>query len=106
MKVLQVLDRMTRIGVIAFRLDPQCEEERAELAHAGFGPRPEDQGRFVYLVSMTRDQAFWDPIEWGDRTMRAAHRYIIDHYNRLEPGDVVDVEFVLGETTAPKEREL
>ena len=34
--------------------------------------------------------------------MPVAHNYIIEHWHELKDGDVVDVQFILGETKAPK----
>ena len=42
-----------------------------------------------------------DPYEWGGRTWPNAHRYIIEHWNELRDGDVIDVRFILGETPEP-----
>jgi|ERR1700733_410575 hypothetical protein len=47
-------------------------------------------------------QALSDPYGWTNRTMLAAHLYVTGHFDELTDGDVVDVEFVLGESTAPK----
>lgn len=41
----------------------------------------------------------------NDRTWRYAHKYIIEHWNELKDGDVVDVEFILGERPEPKRSE-
>lgn len=46
-----------------------------------------------------------DPFRWNDRTMRTAHQYVEKHWDELSDGDVVDVEFVLGEREAPKASE-
>ena len=46
-----------------------------------------------------------DPYAWEDRTFRTAHRYITEHWTELKDGDVIDVEFILGETSAPKPSE-
>lgn len=43
-----------------------------------------------------------DPYYWSDRTYSVAHKYIIEHWNELKDGDVVDVQFILGETPEPK----
>jgi hypothetical protein len=43
-----------------------------------------------------------DPHDWGSRTMPVARNHIIDHFEALSDGDVVDVEHILGETTEPK----
>jgi hypothetical protein len=34
--------------------------------------------------------------------MATAHHYIYDHFDELDDGDVVDVEFILGETAIKK----
>lgn len=36
---------------------------------------------------------------------RRAHLYVRDHWAELRDGDVVDVQFILGETAAPKKSE-
>ena len=46
-----------------------------------------------------------DPHEWNSRTMTAAHVYIEMHWSELSDGDVVDVEFILGETAQQKKSE-
>lgn len=43
-----------------------------------------------------------DPYYWGGRTYPVAHRYIIENWDKLKDGDVVDVEFILGEKPEPK----
>ena len=37
--------------------------------------------------------------------MPIAHNYVLDHFDELEDGDVVDVEFILGETEVKKTSE-
>ena len=51
--------------------------------------------------------ANYDPYNWTKcgRTMNVAHRHIEANWDKLASGDVVDVEFILGETSAPKESE-
>jgi hypothetical protein len=43
-----------------------------------------------------------DAYHWGDRTMQTAHIYIDEHFAELNDGDVIDVEFILGESTEKK----
>jgi hypothetical protein len=43
-----------------------------------------------------------DPYGWTDRTYANAHNYITENWTALKDGDVVDVEFILGETTESK----
>lgn len=47
----------------------------------------------------------YNPVAWGDRTFQTAHQYICENFNALGSGDVIDVEFVLGETKEPKKSE-
>jgi hypothetical protein len=46
-----------------------------------------------------------DPYAWGGRTWPVAHNWIIENWAKLRDGDVVDVEWILGETTKPKKSE-
>ncbi len=43
-----------------------------------------------------------DPIAWGGRTRPVAHAYIIENWPKLSDGDVIDVEYILGERATPK----
>jgi hypothetical protein len=54
------------------------------------------------------DACWNDPYGWtgsGIRTRQVAHRYIIDCWEQLRDGDVVDVQHILGETKEPKKSE-
>lgn len=53
------------------------------------------------------DPAWNDPYGWerSARTFPVAHDYIIKNWEKLRDGDVVDVEFILGETKVPKASE-
>jgi hypothetical protein len=46
-----------------------------------------------------------DPYAWRGRTYPVAHNYIIENWASLRDGDVIDVQFILGETSTPKIRE-
>ena len=47
-----------------------------------------------------------DPYSWGGRTYPVAHNHIIEHWDELNEGDVVDVSFILGETQTKKIAEV
>ena len=53
-------------------------------------------------LSADGDRCSNDPYFWGGRTRPVAHDYIIKHWVALRDGDVVDVEFILGETAQRK----
>ena len=107
-KMFEVRDRATFIPVMAIKPNPRCEAERALLARGGFGRDAEAQQRYTIVVKMNDSMgATYDPYAWVKcgRTMNHAHRHIEANWDKLASGDVVDVEFILGETAAPKESE-
>lgn len=105
-KTFEIRDRMTFIGALATKLEPGCPRDSYLLSRSGYGLRPEDQSRYVVLSRLEGDTLHYDPFAWNSRTMTTAHRYIVEHFDELESGAVIDVEFILGETTEPKGSEF
>jgi len=103
-KLFELRDRATFVPVMVTKVEASNEAERYLLRRAGYG-LPSD------LVIMSGldgglDKATCDPYDWGDnRTRLVAHQYIAEHFDELESGAVVDVEFILGERTEPKKSE-
>lgn len=115
-KALELRDEGTFIALLAVDMNPEkydpaahydgishaeCEAQRYLLRRCGY---PCDGQPNVLITKLAGDgsKASNDPYYWGDRTMSVAHNYIIEHWNELRDGDVVDVQFILGETKAPK----
>lgn len=117
LKLLEIRDRGTFIPAFAFRAitgtatydrlarDPQFECERYLLARAGYG-RHNDSDCIV-LGRLGGGECQYDPYSWpgGARTMTVAHDYIEKNWNLIHSGDVIDVEFILGETKTQKDSE-
>jgi hypothetical protein len=101
-KLFEVRDRATFIPVLAIRLSADRGVDRWLLARAGYGRSPEN---YVLLSRLRGGEINYDTYEWGDRTMATAHRFISENWQSLESGDVVDVEFILGETQKRKTSE-
>ncbi len=105
-KLFEIRDTATFIPVLAVKLNPQRDEERYLLARAGYGEFPAQQAKYVLLWRIAGEvhKATCDPYQWGGeaRTLPIAHQHIIDNWEELTSGDVVDVEFILGETTERK----
>lgn len=99
-KILELRDKATFIPVVAVKMMPDAANERYLLRRAGYST---DGNPLVLLTRADGGKSAYDPYDWGDRTFHTAHLYIEEHWNELEDGDVVDVEFILGET---KERKL
>lgn len=107
-KVLELRDCMTFIPVLAINMNPTNEhgtydEQRYLLRRAGYACDGEPIVMFSRLDGGS-DVAY-DPYHWQDRTFRVAHDYVANHWNDLVDGQVVDVEFILGEVDKPKESE-
>lgn len=104
-KAFELRDRGTFIPVLAVKMVPSDEtaddygSERYLLRRSGYG----FANPCVVLCRMEASgvdrNATYDPFAWGEgtRTYQVAHQYIIEHFDELESGEVVDVEFILGE---------
>ena len=103
-KVFEILDRGTFKPMMAIRLNPSSEAERYLLARAGFGRYPGDQCKYVMLCELVGGggKAHTDIYGWDNRTTQWAQKYINEHFDELEPGAVIDVEFIAGETQTAK----
>lgn len=115
----EVRDRMTFLPVLAVQMlagsDPHAKENNFVRALRGYGARqyllyhcgyPNTPPYSVLLTKLNGTSgATADPYEWGDRTMRVAHLHVVENFDALEDGAVIDVEFLLGETQTPKRSE-
>lgn len=63
-------------------------------------------GYGIFLIHANDGRGHLEYQDWGNRTMREAHAYIEREWKMLRDGDIIDVEFILGETDMPKESEL
>lgn len=97
---LEVRDHGTFIAVLAVELRPENEGQRYLIRREGY--RLDGVRNIIITALGGRGKATNDCYEWGDRTWATAHRYIIENWASLHDGDVVDVAYILGETTAPK----
>jgi hypothetical protein len=103
-KLLEVRDSGTFIPVLCVLMDePANEAQRYLLRRCGY---PLDGSINIAMTSLhANGEPFWnDPYGWRGlaRTMPAAHQYIYEHWPELADGDVVDVEFIQGETATRK----
>ncbi len=102
-KMFEVRDRATFIPVMATKMLGTNNENGYLVGRCGFGVE-------FPLVTVTRFhpcESQYDPYKWcdGSRTMFEAHQYIQKNFDALNDGDVVDVEYILGETSEPKKSE-
>ena len=97
MKLIEIRDRATLIPALAVRVNNVGD---SLLWRAGFPEEP-----MVLLIHLVSMKSQCDPYSWGDRTMHCSHLHILDHWNEVQDGGIVDVEFILHETSKPKESE-
>jgi len=101
-KVLEILDRATYIPVIATECYSDNPIEQRHFRRTGFGA-----GQKLIMVTRIPDgKSHYASYRWdnGSRTMQVAHEYIEKHFEVLQPGDIVDVEYILGETKTKKQK--
>jgi hypothetical protein len=104
-KCLELRDHMTFIPVICLRPVPDNEAQRYLLRRDGYVGDESEQ--CIILIAAQCRKVSYDPYDWpqNPRTYRVAHDYIARHWAALKDGDVIDVEFILGETDVCKTSE-
>lgn len=101
-KCLELRDDGTFIPVICIRPVPTNEAQRYLLRRDGYRGDV-TEGCIIMIDAQCRGVAY-DCYDWQDgaRTKAQAHHYIAEHWPELKDGDVIDVQFILGETQQPK----
>jgi hypothetical protein len=105
-KCLEIRDDCTFIPVICIRPVPDNPAQRYLLRRDGY--RGNDQEQCIIMIDAQCRGVAYDPYDWDrrrGRTMGNAHHYIAEHWAELADGDVIDVEYILGESAAKKQSE-
>lgn len=100
-KLLEIRDEGTCIPAMATEAVGENVQQEAVLRRAGYG-----EGRCIILQHLHKGSSTYNAYDWPSRTYRQAHLYIIEHWDELVDGDVIDVQFVIGETTVKKTSEI
>lgn len=106
-KLIEIRDKATFIPAMAIRLQSLRERELWLLRRAGYGLRQlmgdTTLPPYIILCKLDGVEAEYDPFQWRNRrTLSTAHQYLIDHWDDVHSGDLLDVEFILGEVDKPK----
>lgn len=106
-KLIEIRDDGTLVPAMAVRLNERNAAEHWLLLRAGYAnDRIIDTNHDEPYVLLTQlfgsGHCHYDPFAWNSRTMKHAHMFLIQNWNQLSTGDVVDVEFILGERPTPK----
>ena len=97
-KLFEIRDRDTFIPVMATAF---FSAEHSLLRQAGY----DHDLPYVIVIKLTGgvEEAHDSAFGWlNHRTMTNAHLYIEKEWDTLVDGDVIDVEFILGETSVKK----
>lgn len=101
-KVIEIRDNATCIPALAIKMEAASPIEDKFLWRCGY---PRD-GSGIVLMHLGDQRASSDPYDFPNRTMRGAHLSIIERWDELKDGDVVDVRVFLGEADTPAEAEI
>lgn len=128
-KLIEIRDRNTFLPALAVSLDittdpehwvtghealareeARMERERYLLRRCGYSRERIEPGTsepYVVLTPLRADGSpcRYDEYGWGDRTYQITHQWLLNNWSTVCSGDVVDVEFILGEAQEPKQSE-
>lgn len=100
-KCLEIRDRATFIPVICIEPEPENSSQDYLLRRDGYA-----NSDCIIMIDSGCRGVENDPYDWNDaRTKRVAHHWIQENWKNLADGDVVDVEFILGESKTKKTSE-
>jgi len=128
-KMFEVLDRATLIPVVAVLMEPSsscgcvCSEHGVGCVKCDCFQHPVGSSSEAWLLrrsgfndhnglvtmfkasSRSVDSVTYDPYDWTNRTLKTAHHYIQHNWDKLRTGQVIDVQYVLGEYPTPRRSE-
>jgi hypothetical protein len=95
-KLIEVRDRGTFIPALAMRVTSTGDVAGDWLLRRGGFSL---DGVSIILMRLTDCAAQYDSYDWE---CRPAHVWLLEHFEQVAHGAVVDVEHILGERSAPK----
>jgi len=97
-KLFEIRDSATFIPVMAVKMEAANAAERFLLDRVGFFKPEVLTARIVEITVRPLNS----PNMYGNRTMQVAHQFIEEHFDELVSGEVIDVQFILGERATKK----
>lgn len=109
-KMFEVRDDGTTMVIIAIKPCRNSEATRWGWARSGYGTTDHAQAQYILVGPLHGGEGnlVCDPYKHGrSRTLQVAHEHLLKHDNfmELESGEVIDVEFLLGESDEEKKPE-
>jgi hypothetical protein len=100
-KFLEIRDDGTHVPCMATRVT--ITEDNYQMLRAGWTPKSDPP---IYLTNLNTCETRYNEFGWSNhRTMGNAHRCLYEGWESFQSGDVIDVEFYLGETVTQKTSE-
>jgi hypothetical protein len=102
-KLFELRDRVTMIPIMATRLEAANEQEAWILGNSGFGVGRQSHMKYIMMGELIGGGRVWtsDPFKQPIEELRQAHMYILEHFDDLEHGAVIDLEYIRGERDTP-----
>ena len=100
-KTVEIRDRATLIPAFAIRMVASDEKELFLFKGAGYRSIISPCILLVSIESPWHSARAWDEWRNSPRTMPTAHKWIEENFLDIQNGDVIDVEFILGEKNKP-----
>ena len=97
-KLFEIRDEGTFMPAMATQTRSSELKETYLLRSSGFS----NSCPLIIVHFLELNEAHCSSYHWGDRTRFTAHQYIQENWEKLTSGDVIDVEYILDETTEPK----
>ena len=104
-KLIEVRDSATFIPALAIKVVSDETPEAYLLRRAGYGGYRDEVNHYILFMRLEGGQMEYDPFRWRlseGRTMHHAHQILIERWAEFKSGDVIDVQFELGETPTKK----
>ena len=95
-KLVELRDSMTFVPAVAIEI---TGADGPLARRAGY------RDRCILFGRLNGGTFHYDAYAHGDRTFTAAHLWLEQNWDAFESGGVVDVEYILGESDAPKPSE-
>lgn len=103
-KSFEVRDVATFIPVIAVAMQTPSDDDSYLMRRVGYIGYLKGK-KNILVTRIDNNVTIGFASEWASNTMRTAHKFIENNFDQLQNGEVIDVEFIIGRSTAPKQSE-
>jgi hypothetical protein len=94
---------------LATKLKAENLQTAALLSHSGFGKTNKQIETYILVCAIDGGGdgiATTDAYKHKSEELRIAHIYLNEHFNDLENGSVLDIDFIRGKSKSPKKSDM